>query len=617
MNTIQSIFSPEITEALGWTIVHAIWQGIVVLLSLLILLALLHKYSAQVRYFISFTALIVLLGWSASTFIKAYGYAVEKQTLKTTLLNNPSYFKTASYQTETSNNAVVNAIDFRNVRVRAWFQRHFPIFLSIWLVGIGLFSVRLIGGLAYNRRLRGLQLLPFEEKWMNTLLSFADRLNIRHKVKAYKSPHTTTPLTLGYLKPIILFPVKAFSGLSEKEIEAIIAHELAHIVRHDYLFNIIQSIIEILFFYHPAVWAISKHIRIEREHSCDDIAINLTGDQVTYAKALTQAHIFSFQQENLSMAFARKKGSLLERIKRIQKQRAMKTNITEGLIAAFIIISSIFLVSFSLGNQFNTDYTQNTGKTTTNTTVGTPTPPPAIKVLKKVDRDSIVQEVSKNIEKVAEIEPLSKEIEQAVEIALSEKNAALSVEIIEEINSALKEINFDVVIEKSLQEANEALNEADIEISAAFNEIDMDSLSYDIQLELKEAQEAIKYHMEANKEKLDSLKINIDISDASLHSAQTGLEIAADVLENLDIEVLVENSLEAAEVAIKLADEELENLNIDSMVNAEMKKAHLEIAKEKEILDAEKDQLKKEMKQLKKEMKQLKKELKQEMEDND
>ena len=92
MNTIQSIFSPAITEALGWTIVHAIWQGFIVLIGLLILLTLLNKYSAQVRYFISFTALIIMLGWSASTFVESYNYANEKQVQYGGSFNYASFF---------------------------------------------------------------------------------------------------------------------------------------------------------------------------------------------------------------------------------------------------------------------------------------------------------------------------------------------------------------------------------------------------------------------------------------------------------------------------------------------------------------------------------------------
>ncbi len=633
MNSIQSIFSPAITEALGWTIIHALWQGALVLIGLLILLSLLNKYSAQVRYFISFTALVIMLGWSVSTFINAYSYANQKQILRAELVNNPSYFKNHSNTVEETS-YISKSIDFRFVKVRAWFQRNFPIFLTIWLIGIGLFTVRLLGGLAYNRRLRTMQLLPFEEKWMDKLKEFTSILKISKEVKAYKSPHTYTPLTLGFIKPIILFPVKAFSGLSEKEIEAIIAHELAHIVRNDYFFNIIQSVIEILFFYHPAVWSISKHIRTEREHACDDIAINITGDQVTYAKALTHAHIFSYQQENLSMAFAKKKGSLLERIKRIQKQRVMKTNISEGLIAACIIISSIFLVSFSVGNQFNENiFPQEKTKKQINppsepipNPVTRPEKPPKPPKALKAKRDSLMIEVEKNIKIAKENKELSEEIEQAIEIALSEQDRDLSAEIIEDINIALNEINYGEIVQEALQEAQ-------VEIDAAIEEINSDSLREEIRLEMKAAREEINMAKEEVKEAMrqsrqelkeanELSELDIEISELSLEAAQSGLDIASEVLKNIDIESIVKTSLEAASVAVELAGSHIESLNLDSIVEVEINAVELEterdeLKREKEELKKEKEDLKKEMEQLKKEMKKMKKKLKEELKDID
>ena len=621
MNSIESIFSPAITEALGWTIIHVLWQGFVVLIALLILLALMNKHSAQVRYFISFTALVILLGWSASTFVSAYEYAREKETLKAELLQNPKYFKTVSNgSVQAQEQTMVTEFNIKLVKTRAWFQRNFPVFLSVWLIGIGLFTVRLLGGLAYNRRLRTLQLLPFEKKWMDKLKEYAYILNISKDVQAYRSPHTNTPLTLGFLKPIILFPVKAFSGLNEKEIEAIIAHELAHILRNDYLFNIIQSIIEILFFYHPAVWTISRHIRAEREHACDDIAINLTGDQVTYAKALTHAHIFSYQQENLSMTFAKKKGSLLERIKRIQKQRVMKTNTSEGLIAACIIVSSIFLVSFSVGSQFNKNIYSNEKNDTVVASSEKPTQPIAPELI-KAKKDSILIEVEENAALAKENKELSEEMEQAIEIALSEKDLALSSEIMEEINEALCDVNFGEI-------AQEAIKEAQVEIDAAMKEINMDSIQEEVRKELKEARMEIKQAMKESKHELKNLEglENLDeITELSLQAAESGIEIAAEVLKNLDIEAIVETSLEAANVAIELAGKQVEELNLDSLVDAEIKesqnearkenlrKEKKELEREKKQIAKEKEQLKKEMEQLKKEMAEMKKQLKEEL----
>lgn len=614
MNFVQNIFSPVITEALGWTIVHALWQGFIVFIALLILLAILKKHSAQIRYFISFSALVVLLGWSVSTFVGGYTYARDKQTLKSELLSQRNYFKNMS-QSELQ---VVDlpltssGLKIQTVKVRAWFQRSFPLFLSIWLLGIGIFTIRLLVGLIYTRRLKKRQIFPFEARWMHKIREFVSVLKISRKVKAYQSPRTNSPLTLGFLKPIIIFPVKIFSGLTDKEVEAIIAHELAHIVRNDYLFNIIQSVIEILFFYHPAVWRISAHIRAERENACDDIAINLTGDKLAYARALAHPSVTGqapstsiYPQHNLSIGFAHKKGSLLERIKRIQKQRAMKTNVSEGLIAACIIISSIFLVSFSLGNQFN-EPTHPFSQTvqTEEQNLSSQTPIAALpKAQAKAKKDSLLRVVEKNVKVVSTNEKLQKEIEQAIEIALTEKDQSLSAEIMEEINFALKEIS-----EAGIQDA---MKKARIEIKAAMAEINSDSIREEIRIDLKEARKEIEQAMKESKLSAREKQNMEERTELSLKAAEAGLKMAAVVLESIDIESIVGTSLEAANTAI-------EELNLDSLIDAEMNLIELEIEKlelnlDREELKRDKEQLQEYIKELKKDLKKIKKEVKNEL----
>ena len=96
------------------------------------------------------------------------------------------------------------------------------------------------------------------------------------------------PMVIGWLRPVILLPVAATTGLSSEQLEAILAHELAHVARRDYLVNLLQSVVETLLFYHPAVWWVSNQIRVEREHCCDDIAVAVSGNVLVYARALTE-----------------------------------------------------------------------------------------------------------------------------------------------------------------------------------------------------------------------------------------------------------------------------------------------------------------------------------------
>ena len=117
------------------------------------------------------------------------------------------------------------------------------------------------------------------------------------------------------MKPVVLLPASALAGLTPQQLEAILAHELAHIRRHDYLVNLLQTLVETLLFYHPAVWWLSRRIRIERENCCDDLAVSLCGDPCTYARAL--ADLEALRGPARSLAMAANGGSLLQRVRRL------------------------------------------------------------------------------------------------------------------------------------------------------------------------------------------------------------------------------------------------------------------------------------------------------------
>src|SRR6185295_14003751 len=116
----------------------------------------------------------------------------------------------------------------------------------------------------------------------------AGRLELRRHVAIVQSAAVAVPTLIGWLKPVVLLPASALSGLSPEQLQAILAHELAHVRRHDYLVNLLQSMVETLLFYHPAAWWVSARVRAEREHCCDDLAVDVCGDRDSYATALAE-----------------------------------------------------------------------------------------------------------------------------------------------------------------------------------------------------------------------------------------------------------------------------------------------------------------------------------------
>jgi beta-lactamase regulating signal transducer with metallopeptidase domain len=599
MNALQYIFSSELIEALGWTIVHSLWQGSIVAIGLFILLLFMRKNSAQVKYLLSFVALIIVLVWSSATFVHSFNYAIEKKELKERIISDPDYVKTlfTNNNPENANQVTViqEPINIQLIKVRSWFLRHFNLLCTLWLIGMLFLILRMVGGFVYAHKLRTFQLVQLTDEWNNKIKEMADKLGIKRAIQAFFSPLAKTPLTLGTLKPILLFPVSAFTGLTSKEIEAIIAHELAHVLRHDYLFNIIQSMVEILFFYHPAVWFISSQIRNERENSCDNIAIQTTGDKVSFVKALAAIQIFSMRDEQLAMAFSSNKNSVLQRIKRLQKQVAMKTNFIEGVIAAGVIIVGLTLASITMGNPI------------------TPVPkegkiPEAIPVVVKrteVQKDSIQ---SKMIEKIEKAEKKnSEELEKAVEVALSEQDEELSEEMVEEINRAIDEVNVDEIVREAMREAAESMREASREVEEAMTEIDREDINRDMREAAREIEQAKREMAEEMRRDMYEDGIDRELIEASIQAATAGLDVAASVVGSIDVEGIVSAALRGVSAglnSISYIEDDSFDVPLDQH-DADYKTRLKEIEKEKKMLEKEQQKLQKRVEELEKKLEKM------------
>ncbi|MGH9763218.1 MAG: M56 family metallopeptidase, partial [Blastocatellia bacterium] len=190
-----------------------------------------------------------------------------------------------------------------------------PWLVGIWFLGVLLLSSRFAAGLSVARRLKRTGTEAAPALWQTKLVELKLRLGVSRPVRLYKSLLVDVPTVVGWLRPVILLPASALTGLGPEQLEALLAHELAHIRRYDYLVNIIQTAVETLLFYHPAVWWISGQVRAERENCCDDLAVSACGDVLTYARAL--AELESMRTRRPQFAMAADGGSLLSRIERL------------------------------------------------------------------------------------------------------------------------------------------------------------------------------------------------------------------------------------------------------------------------------------------------------------
>src|SRR5262249_30981661 len=151
-----------------------------------------------------------------------------------------------------------------------------------------LFWIRLVGSWIVAAGMRSMQVRPAPGEWQIVLDKLADRIRVFRPVRLLISGVVQVPTVVGAIRPVVLMPIGALAGLPTEHIEVLLLAELARIRRHDYLVNIVQSIAEALLFYHPAVWWVSRDIRRERELCCDDAAVSISGDVLTYARALAE-----------------------------------------------------------------------------------------------------------------------------------------------------------------------------------------------------------------------------------------------------------------------------------------------------------------------------------------
>lgn len=187
--------------------------------------------------------------------------------------------------------------------------------VAVWSLGVVVCSLRPLLGWHTLRRLQQVGVSPVSDDVLAVLRCVSAQRGLRHTVRVLQSTLAQVPVVVGYLRPVILLPVSLLTTIPAAQLEAILAHELAHVARHDFVVNLLQTLIETLFFYHPAVWWLSRQIRIEREHCCDDLVVKLLGNRVEYGRALVA--IEELRGQNSILALGASGGSLLSRVRRI------------------------------------------------------------------------------------------------------------------------------------------------------------------------------------------------------------------------------------------------------------------------------------------------------------
>jgi beta-lactamase regulating signal transducer with metallopeptidase domain len=315
--------------AIGWMLLHSLWQGAGIAIALGVVLRALRCAPSQVRYLASCAAMVVLVALPIAS-LRRPPPPVRPDAVAETRIRL-AVTPVAADRASTSPPVVLRLTDRMEPLL--------PAIVAGWLAGVGVFSLRLLGGWIQALRWVRCRTRPLADPWPDRFDRLKERLGVRRAVALLESAWVEVPMVVGWLRPAVLVPVAALSGLSVAELEAILAHELAHIRRYDYLVNVVQCVVEVLMFYHPAAWWISRTICRERESCCDDLAVAICGDRVVYARAL--AAMEGLRVPAFSPSTAANGGLLLARVRRVlnpQEESMNPVRILAGLAVVLAVV---------------------------------------------------------------------------------------------------------------------------------------------------------------------------------------------------------------------------------------------------------------------------------------
>src|SRR6201996_3667742 len=283
-------------ESLGWTLVHFCWQAAAIALVYWLTDAVLRKARSQTRYVLALATMLLMLISALATF------ALEETRGAAALSSSPAAFSSPAMAAIGSSISGLQTAGTTTPPALLPLSRFMPWLDVAWLLGVACLSTRTIGGWWLIHRVRRRMVGKAPEAVYANFACLCERLGITRQVSLYISHHIQGPLTIGVVRSLVIVPASALLALSPEQLEAVLAHELAHVQRSDYLWNLIQTMVETLLFFHPAVWWLGRKLREQRELCCDDVAVESCADPLVYATALLRLEERRGQRLNLAMA---------------------------------------------------------------------------------------------------------------------------------------------------------------------------------------------------------------------------------------------------------------------------------------------------------------------------
>ncbi|MDN5289290.1 MAG: family metallopeptidase [Mucilaginibacter sp.] len=342
-NFAVNTLSDDVIKALCTTLLHSLWQGLILAAFAGLVVTCTRKLTPAKRYNLLIAGLVVFATATICTFITQLN-RVHDHT------NVPVAFQTHTGNILTSiktDQPVAHRSTVTNMAI-GYMNKHAYTIVLVWFLIVFARSLQLLTGLHGLYHLRRKAMFTIDGDWEKQVKVMADKMGIQRIVGIAESGIAKVPMVIGHLKPLILLPIGLITAMPPAEIEAILVHELAHIRRRDYLVNLLQSLLEIVFFFNPAVLWLSALIRAERENCCDDIAIAQTSNKVNYIRALVTCQEYRLSAPAYAMAIKGKQNHLLARVKRLASGSNQSLNVMEkSLLAVCLIGAGLLTAAFS------------------------------------------------------------------------------------------------------------------------------------------------------------------------------------------------------------------------------------------------------------------------------
>lgn len=307
-------------SALSSSIIQSIILGFIIYIAVHFIIAYAPAMKAYQRYNLFYAGVVLIF----AGFILSFINASTNTDVQKMVFDLPPFKNAESVQT-------FHSIYFFPITYTGWIA-------LVYLTGLFIQTLHMIAGFYRLAGIRNKKQISSYPKWDEQLISLCIKLNIHKKVGLYLGKRMFSPFTAGFIMPVIIFPIAMINRLTDEQVEAILLHELAHIKRNDYLWNIVLKVMETMLFYNPFVWMLSQSIREEREFACDDLVMHHTSNPQNYSRALLNLAESKLDNCAPALTAGRNKYELFNRIKRINTMENLNTPSKHPLFALIGII---------------------------------------------------------------------------------------------------------------------------------------------------------------------------------------------------------------------------------------------------------------------------------------